>query len=399
LPPPAPRAEPKGVRRVLAFRLLKLLHRYLFREVLFSTIVAVALFAFVLLGGTAIHDIVGYAASGQITVEQSAELIALLTPFVMTYALPFGLLTAVLLVLGRVSAQHEITAMRSAGVGLMQIGAPVMFIAVLGVCASLVINYVYAPRSKTLYRQILFDVSEANPVQLIVPGTFVRDIPQTVIFAAEKRENTLHDVWIWRMDDQHRVIQFYWFQRGSLNVDDAKNAMVLTADGLMQADLRREKAPEDFSRMPIVPSVEANGFQIEFPLGELFKRRVFAQKVAWMDYGELVAERRRLSGSDDPKDKERLQEVRVNLHEKGALAFSVFSFALIAVPLGIQTRRKETSANLGLALALILAFYFGMIAVSWLERRPDLRPDLLLWVPNIGFQLMGGWMWWRFGRN
>ena len=118
-----------GRRVSLAAGALNLLHRYLFREVLFSTVVAVALFAFVLLGGTAIHDIVGRAASGQLTLEQSAEMIGLLTPFVLTYALPFGLLTAVLLVLGRVSAQHEVTAMRSAGFSLMQIGAPVVFIA------------------------------------------------------------------------------------------------------------------------------------------------------------------------------------------------------------------------------------------------------------------------------
>jgi lipopolysaccharide export system permease protein len=182
-------------------------------------------------------------------------------------------------------------------------------------------------------------------------------------------------------------------------VDDAENVLVVTGEGLMQADIRRDKSPEDFSRMPFYPSLTANGHQEKFELGELFKRRVFAQKVSWMDFGELVAERSRLLGTNEPADRLRLQEVRMNLHEKGAMAFSVFSFALIAVPLGIQTRRKETSANLGLALALILAFYFGMIAVGWIERRPDLRPDLLLWVPNLAFQFMGAWMWWRFGRN
>ena len=100
-----------------------------------------------------------------------------------------------------------------------------------------------------------------------------------------------------------------------------------------------------------------------------------------------------------PEDVARLHDVRMNLHEKGALAFSVLSFALVAVPLGIQTRRKETSANLGIALGMMLVFYFGLTAVSWLGRRPELHPELLLWVPNLAFQLTGAWMWWQLGRN
>jgi lipopolysaccharide export system permease protein len=144
---------------------------------------------------------------------------------------------------------------------------------------------------------------------------------------------------------------------------------------------------------------DANGFQVRIPMGEVFKRRVFEQKPSWMDFGELMQERTRLAGSDDPKDLRRLQEVKMTLHERGSMAFSALSFAFIAVPLGIQTRRKETSANLGLALALILLFYAGITAVGWLDRRPELHPEILLWVPNLSFQVLGGWMWWRFGRN
>ena len=182
-----------------------LLHRHLFREVLFATVVAVALMAFVLLGGTAINDIVGRAASGQLTVQQAATMMLHLTPFVLTYALPFGLLTAVLLVLGRLSAQHEITAMRSAGIGLVRLAAPVLLLAILGVGVSLVINYTLAPRAKTLYRQILFEVGQQNPEKLIVPGTFVRDFPNLVIFARGKDGAFLEDIWVWEMDAEHRV--------------------------------------------------------------------------------------------------------------------------------------------------------------------------------------------------
>ena len=378
---------------------MNLLHRYVFREVLIATLVAVGLFMFVMLGGTAIHDLVGRTASGQLSVQQAGKMILLLVPFVLSYALPVGLLTAVLLVLGRISAQHEITAMRSAGLGLVRIGAPVMLIAMLGAGVSLVINYVYAPQSKAKYRELLFEVGQENPEALIIPGTFVRDFPGAVVFVGQRDGPDLRDVWIWNLDKQHRVTSFTWLEHSTLRFDDVENAVIVTALGRMLIDYRNEKDPENFFGVKGAPSFDGNGYQLRFELGEIFKRRVFERKVSWMDIGELIAEARRLHGSTDPKDRLRLLDVRLNMHEKGAMAFSVLSFALVAVPLGIQTRRKETSANLGLALALTLFFYFGVIAVGWLDRRPDLHPELLLWGPNLIFQSLGAWMWWRFGRN
>jgi lipopolysaccharide export system permease protein len=55
------------------------------------------------------------------------------------------------------------------------------------------------------------------------------------------------------------------------------------------------------------------------------------------------------------------------------------------VPLGIKVSRRETSANLGVALILALSYYFLTVMTQWLDNYPNLRPDLLLWVPNIIF--------------
>ena len=71
------------------------------------------------------------------------------------------------------------------------------------------------------------------------------------------------------------------------------------------------------------------------------------------------------------------------------MAISVLSLGLIAIPLGIKVGQKETYANVALALALALFFYFLMIVVGWLGARPELRPELLIWLPNLVFQGAG----------
>jgi lipopolysaccharide export system permease protein len=65
------------------------------------------------------------------------------------------------------------------------------------------------------------------------------------------------------------------------------------------------------------------------------------------------------------------------------MACSVLAFAAIAIPLGIRVSRLETYANLALALGLAMAYYLSMVLITWLEGFPLLRPDLLVWIPNV----------------
>ena len=84
--------------------------------------------------------------------------------------------------------------------------------------------------------------------------------------------------------------------------------------------------------------------------------------------------------------------------DKLNLSLSVLSFALIGVPLGIRVSRRETSANLGLALGLVLIYYVLTVMVKWLDRHPEYHPDLLLWLPNLFFLGLGVWMFTRLER-
>jgi lipopolysaccharide export system permease protein len=91
-------------------------------------------------------------------------------------------------------------------------------------------------------------------------------------------------------------------------------------------------------------------------------------------------------------------KVAFAMSEKGSTALAVFAFAFLAVPLGIKVSRKETSANLGVALVLVMGYYFLSVCVGWLEGRPEWRPDLLLWLPALLFLSLAGWLFSRLGR-
>ena len=97
---------------------------------------------------------------------------------------------------------------------------------------------------------------------------------------------------------------------------------------------------------------------------------------------------------------QKLMRIDMILQNKGSMALAVFILVFIAVPLGIKVSRRETSANLGVALLMALCYYFlSTVVVGWFEKYPEYRPDLLVWVPNVFFVSIGLWLNLRVERT
>jgi lipopolysaccharide export system permease protein len=379
---------------------MNLLHRHIFKSVLFACATGVALFAFVLMVGNAIKDLMPYRVAGQLKSEMFAELVLLLVPFVVSYALPFGVLAGVLLVLGRLSAEHEVTAMRAAGLSLPWIARPILLLAAVGVLADLAINFQFMPWARVAYHVELAEAVRNNPLSFLVPRTFIRDFPGKVLYVGARQGQVMKDFWLWELDGQGRAKNFIRAESGSFDFDDVGSALILNLVHA-QVEIRDQKDPEDFSAPRPFMSFERTS--VRLPFERLFGRGAVHRKLQWYTFPELLAEWQRLAapaaGTDAPQRALDRMKVQMVIQEKCTTAFAVFAFALIAVPLGIKVSRKETSANLGLAVALALGYYFITVMVGWLENRPALRPDLLLWVPNVLFVVAGVWLFWRVDRH
>ena len=88
-------------------------------------------------------------------------------------------------------------------------------------------------------------------------------------------------------------------------------------------------------------------------------------------------------------------KIAMTIQEKFTTAFAVLSFTLVGLPLGIAVSRRETSANLGVAVALALGYYFLTVMIGWLDHHPEYHPDYLLWLPNLVFVWLGCWLFRR----
>jgi lipopolysaccharide export system permease protein len=160
------------------------------------------------------------------------------------------------------------------------------------------------------------------------------------------------------------------------------------------ASARNEKDPEDYSRMRGTTTIGESS--LVFEVNDLFQKRSKRVRYKSMTFGQLILERERHYAAGDEAEG---MKASLALSNKAATAAAVLALTVLAVPLGIRVSRKETSANLGLALVLVMSYYFLTIVVSWLEKIPALRPDLLMFGPPLLFLGLGAWLFSRAERT
>jgi lipopolysaccharide export system permease protein len=76
-------------------------------------------------------------------------------------------------------------------------------------------------------------------------------------------------------------------------------------------------------------------------------------------------------------------------HKKFSLPFSCLFLALLAAPLGIQSRHAKRSFGVGLGLIFFL-FYYLMLSAGWVFGETGAYPPLIgMWVPNLVMGAIG----------
>lgn len=371
--------------------MLPLLHRYILKEVLTATGMAMGLFVFVLLLGNLLKDVASLVAAGKLGIWVFLKLLALLIPYVASYALPLGVLTGTLISLGRLSSQQEVTAMKSSGMSLYQIAAPVFLISFFGMVAGILINLEYAPKSRIAYKRMMASAVSKNPTEFIEKRRFISEFPGYVIYLGDQEGTVMKDFWIWQLDEKQRVRRFFRARSGDLKFDREDDSLVLTLeDGTYEE--RDNRDPEALANAS--PRVLSFGkFPIRWSMSELLNEKNLKRaKIKELTFAQLMRARK----AEIEKEKETGEgmssmrmKLQMHLQKNFAMAFSVFSLAVFGVPLAIRVGRKESYANLAIALAIALSYYFLIIAASWFEGNQSLRPDLLIWLPNIIFQVFG----------
>jgi lipopolysaccharide export system permease protein len=365
---------------------VRLLDRHVLTETAIAGGAATGAFVFVLVAGNILSQVSSAIASGRVNAWEGLELVGLLIPGVLPYALPLGLLTGVLIAFGRMSSQQELTAMKASGRSLGRIARPALLLAGGLALLSAWLNLEIAPSANTEYRRLLLGSAKDNPASVIVPGKLNRQFPGMVIRAAERDGEVLRDFWLWSVDDRGRLTQ-------TVHAREARLAPGVNSagEGILRVNLtdarleKRQPGDETFAS----PSsfIQARTTSLEFAASGIFKDGDnFQRKLRWLTTSELLDAMDKgwqVAPNATRKEKEQGQMLATTqLMSHLASAFSVFSLAFLAVPLAVRVGRSETFVNAAIALGVALTYYL-LTSMAAYVKDPDLRPDLLIWLPNF----------------
>ena len=306
--------------------MISTVHRHVLKEILVATGMAMALFVFVLLVGNALRDIVQLLAAGKLSLAVCTKLLLLLIPYVTAYALPLGMLAGTLIAVGRLAADQEITAMKSAGLSLYHIAAPVFLIALVAMVFGVLVNLHYGPQSRLAYKQLLASAISENPLGFIEAKRFIHEFPGYVIYMGAREGQQMQDFWIWELDEQKRVKLFLRAAEGVLDLDRDKNQLILTLKN-GTAEKRNDQSPEDFISNPVRSLYFGElpiALSLDKILGSHLQRRV---RLKEMTFAQLMQQRQlalESTAGRDPRDNDRLMALQVHLQKTLRWPFPCF---------------------------------------------------------------------------
>ena len=343
----------------------------------------VLVFSFVLLLGNLFKEIAALMASGRVSPGFLLKAIGLLIPYVLVYSLPMGMLTATLLVFGRFSAEHELTAARAGGISLLSLSAPVLAIGVLMSALCGWMNLQVAPQCRLAYKTMLFEYGLENAAVLLTEKSFT-DFPGHRVYVESIDGNTLRDVMIYQYDEAGNLKRRMHAEEASLELDAETEQVMLTlrsvdgfefSDGKERTFVYSKHGPMALGKKPM-------------------ESRQRPPKLKELRFGQLRARIAKLKQQGkDPTP------AQIQLHQKVALSFACIGFTLIGIPLAIRTHRRETNIGIAMALVLVTGYYGLIVLAQALEGQPSLLPHLWMWLPNFLFQGIGCALLWKMNRG
>lgn len=365
---------------------MRILDRHVLVETAITSIVATGAFVFVLVGGNILKKVVGAVASGQVSTWQGVELVGLLFPGVIPYALPMGVLTGFLIAFGRMSSQNEITAMKAGGIKLLRIARPALILAASFALLAAWLNLEIAPRANTEYKRLLVGSAQENPASIITPGELNRQFKGLVIRAGSRDDDVLKDFWLWRVDNNGKLVQSIQAKEARLERIDKPDGSIFLRVRLKEARME-SRVDEKLSFAKPSSFAAATDSVMEFPADAIFKdREIVERKLRWLTTSELLDAMDKgwqVTPQSTPDEiAQGRMEARKQLMTHLASAFSIFTLALLAIPLAMRVGRSETFINAAIALGICLSYYVLSSVAVWVKS-PALRPDLLVWVPNL----------------
>jgi LPS export ABC transporter permease LptG/LPS export ABC transporter permease LptF len=355
---------------------MRLITRSVLREIWPPFLLGFAAYTFIILLRSLL-DLAGMMLRGGSTFGGSLRLLALTLPNVIVLTLPMALLLAILIGVGRMSADSEIVALRASGVGLAGLYRPILlFSGALGLLVLFLTTEVY-PRTNDLLGQETIRLAANAIVQRVQPRVFSR-IDDRVFFA--NRAAVGRPGWEDVLISDHSDPQ-------SEKVVIARTATFRVDHNALWLDLTDATTHQVDPADPTRYQRYRNAFQSILIKAALDLTRTARARMTF-DKGlrsQTLSELYRTQQRVEHQAPDRYRLAWVEIHKRFAIAAACLVFGLLGLPLGVTNRRGGKGSGFAVSLGIILLYYVLLNnGENWAEEG-RIHPALAMWLPNALF--------------
>ena len=343
---------------------MRLLDKYIAREVATHALLGLAVFTFVLFVPELVilMDLIVRHSGGFATV---VWLFLCALPPVLIFTLPMSILVGVLIGLGRMSADSEIVALHSCGIGLRRLLRPVGAVAVGVTAITLLMTLWLSPAALRQLDRLETRLIASQAPYAVQPRVFNERSSRFVLYVQDVVSGAARWNGVFLADAANpntfsiTLAQYAQIVEGS---GAERFALHLGPGSVSEYDPRH---PDSY----VVTNFSASDLSVD------------VSSIAARATGPLPREQSTsaLLATQGPN---RL-EARIELQRRFAFAFAALVFALLGVPIGVRPRRGGRAAGLILTLALIGLYYLIYVYGYGMAKQGRISPFLGVWAANI----------------
>jgi LPS export ABC transporter permease LptF/LPS export ABC transporter permease LptG len=311
------------------------------------------------------------------------ELLLVTLPNIVVLTLPMSLLFGILIAVGRLSSDSELTAMRSCGISLFSLYRPVLLVSAFLTGLNVLLMIYILPWGNHSLQQLRLEILTKTMSQQVEPRVFYEEwVGKSIyVFEAPPPGRRWKGVFLAETDPsptaQSQITVADW---GEIKVDPTGERVVLSLTNAVRhtMDLNRPSRYETSLHK-----------ELDVVLEDQFTSEQKAKMAASKGVRELnMTELRRLRRNPRvPAETRNL--ALVELHKKFSIPFACIVFGLFALPLGINNRRGGKTSGFAISIGIIVVYYILLNNGEEAARFGKLPPWVAMWTPNLLLATIG----------
>jgi LPS export ABC transporter permease LptF/LPS export ABC transporter permease LptG len=371
---------------------MRILTRYILREVTSHALLGGALFTFVLFMRDLGH-ILELVVRDSASLTDVLRIFAYLLPNFLVVTIPMAVLVGILLGLSRLAADSEITAMRAAGMGALDFVRIVSIVSAVAVGLGLFNSLYLAPHSAAAILSLEDSLKSSQASFEVQPRVFYEDFRNYVLYIQDVRPAAGATLW-------HHIFLADLTQPANPNITTAEQAVVVGNDPqTIRLHLinggQHQTSPTDPNQYNI-STFQSTDLPIQTGSQEDTHLGRSDAPILALPLSELW----RLGNSprsDLPGTPARIY--RIEFNKRFSYPFACLVLMLVGVPLGLSSKRGGKSTGFVLTILLVFVYYFLSSVGIAFAKTGKLSPFLGVWGANLIFAAAGAILLYQMSRG